>query len=78
MAAVRDAFKQQISGLGGAASSPLGALAAGLFSDTVHLAIPLLLRVEGLHCRLVNCSGPVAFSVNDCDPLLNVAVICAV
>jgi hypothetical protein len=51
---------------------------AGLFSVTVHIEFALVPSVDGLHATLVNCSGAVPVSVNDCETLLSVATISAV
>ena len=47
-------------------------------SDTVQVELALLLRMEGLHVRLVSCAGALAVSVNVWEPPLSVAVIWAV
>ena len=49
-----------------------------LLSDTVQVEVALLPSVDGLHDTPVNCAGTLPVTVNDCEPLFSVAVICAV
>jgi hypothetical protein len=49
-----------------------------VLSDTVQIEVALLPSVDGLQATLVSCAGALPVNVNACEPLLSVAVICAV